>query len=145
MFPFLLLLFFLIPLIEIYLLIEIGGVIGVGWTIFCVVFTAVLGAFLVRAQGFSTLNRIRAQMDQGQLPAVEMFEGLFLLIAGALLLTPGFFTDAIGFICLTPPLRRAIIKYVLSRGIVRGTGQTRPSQGPQSRDSIEGEFRRMDD
>ena len=145
MFPFLLLLFFLVPLIEIYLLIEIGGVIGVGWTIFCVVFTAVLGAFLVRAQGFSTLRRIRTQMDQGQLPAVELLEGLVLLIAGALLLTPGFFTDAIGFICLTPPLRRAIIKYVLSQGIVRGNQGTRPSPEPRSRDTIEGEFRRMDD
>lgn len=142
MFPLLLLLFFLVPLIEIYLLIEIGGVIGVGWTIFGVVFTAVLGAFLVRAQGFSTINRIRAQMDQGQLPAVEMLEGLFLLVAGALLLTPGFFTDAVGFACLTPPLRRGIIKYVLSRGV--GGGAQQPPRRPHSPDTIEGEFRRDD-
>ena len=145
MFPFLLLLFFLVPLIEIYLLIEIGGVIGVGWTIFFVVFTAVLGAFLVRAQGFSTVNRIRTQMNQGQLPAMELIEGLFLLIAGALLLTPGFFTDAIGFVCLTPPLRRGIIRYVLSKGVIRGPNQTGPSHSAQSRRTIEGEFRHMDD
>ena len=146
MFPVLLLLFFLVPLIEIYLLIEVGGVIGVGWTIFCVVFTAVLGAFLVRAQGFSTVNRIRAQMSQGQLPAMEMFEGLFLLVAGALLLTPGFFTDAIGFICLTPPLRRSIIKYILSKGMVRTSGQENTARGqPTSQQTIEGEFRRTDD
>lgn len=145
MFPFLLLLFFLVPLIEIYLLIEIGGIIGVGWTIFFVVFTAVLGAFLVRAQGFSTINRIRAQLDQGQLPATELFEGLFLLIAGALLLTPGFFTDAIGFACLTPPLRRAIIKYILAKGFVQAPNQHTSSHTRHSQHTIEGEFRRMDD
>lgn len=145
MFPFLLLLFFLVPLVEIYLLIEIGGVIGVGWTIFSVVFTAVLGAFLVRTQGFSTVKRIRTQLDQGQLPAMEMFEGLFLLVAGALLLTPGFFTDAVGFIFLTPPLRRSIIKYILSKGIVTTPGQG-PAAGEQQtpRQTIEGEYRKVD-
>ena len=145
MFPVLLLLFFLVPLVEIYLLIEIGGVIGVGWTIFLVVFTAVLGAFLVRTQGFSTVNRIRTQLDQGQLPAMEMFEGLFLLVAGALLLTPGFFTDAVGFICLTPPLRRSIINYVMSRGIIRTSGDNPTPESPQgTRQTLEGEYRRED-
>ena len=134
MFPFLLLLFFLVPLIEIYLLIEIGGVIGVGWTIFFVVFTAVLGAFLVRAQGFSTINRIRTQMNQGQLPAIELIEGLFLLIA-----------DAVGFVCLTPPLRRAIIKYILSKGIIQRPKRHASSRTQEPRSTIEGEFRRMDD
>lgn len=144
MFPILLLLFFLVPLVEIYLLIEIGGVIGVGWTIFLVVFTAVLGAFLVRTQGFSTINRIRTQMDQGQLPAMELFEGLFLLVAGALLLTPGFFTDAVGFVCLTPPLRRSIISYVMSKGIVKTATSGDPKQKEAPRQTIEGEFRRTD-
>ena len=145
MFPVLLLLFFLVPLVEIYLLIEIGGVIGVGWTIFLVVFTAVLGAFLVRTQGFSTVSRIRTQMDQGQLPAMEMIEGLFLLVAGALLMTPGFFTDAIGFVCLTPPLRRSIIRYVMARGIVRtGSEGQAPGESTGARPTIEGEYRRED-
>lgn len=144
MFPFLLLLFFLVPLVEIYLLIKIGGVIGVSWTIFCVVFTAVLGAFLVRTQGFSTINRIRNQLKQGQLPAMEMLEGLCLLVAGALLLTPGFFTDVIGFILLTPPLRRSLIKYVLSRGVMPQSGQ-QTSHKSHSQQTIEGEFKRMDD
>lgn len=145
MFPILLLLFFLVPLVEIYLLIEIGGIIGVGWTIFCVVFTAVLGAFLVRAQGFSTINRIRGQLEQGQLPAVEMLEGLCLLVAGALLLTPGFFTDAVGFILLTPPLRRALINYALSKGVMPRSDQQGQSPSSQSHHTIEGEFKRMDD
>jgi UPF0716 protein FxsA len=144
MFPILMLLFFLIPLVEIYLLIEIGGLIGVGWTIFFVVLTAVLGALLVRTQGFSTVNRIRTQMDRGQLPAVELIEGLFLLVAGALLLTPGFFTDAVGFLCLTPPLRRSIIHYLLSRGVVVKTNPAHTPGHGASRRTIEGEFERMD-
>jgi UPF0716 protein FxsA len=146
--PALFVIFLLVPLFEIYLLLEVGGMIGVGWTIFAVVFTAVLGAALVRMQGFSTVQRIRSQMDQGQLPAVELFEGVFLLVAGALLLTPGFFTDAIGFACLTPPFRRAVIHYLIRRGtIVRpGDGRGGPgSSGPEPGDPLEGEYRRMDD
>lgn len=146
--PALFVVFLLVPLLEIYLLLEVGGIIGVGWTIFAVVFTAVLGAALVRMQGFATVNRIRSQMDQGQLPAVELFEGLFLLVAGALLLTPGFFTDAIGFACLTPPFRRAVIHYLIRRGTIvhtrSGPGGPGPS-GPAPGEPLEGQYRRTDD
>lgn len=146
--PALFIIFLLVPLFEIYLLLEVGSIIGVGWTIFAVVFTAILGAALVRMQGFSTLNRIRTQMDQGQLPAVELFEGVFLLVAGALLLTPGFFTDAIGFACLTPPFRRAVIHYLIRRGTIvhsgSGPGGPGPS-GPAPGEPLEGQYRRMDD
>lgn len=142
--PLLFLVFLLVPLFEIYLLIEVGGIIGVGWTIFAVVFTALLGANLVRHQGFSTLGRIQQQLNQGELPAMELLEGVFLLVAGALLLTPGFFTDAIGFICLTPVLRRLIIRFAISRGvIIKPVNQS--SQPQQNGASIEGEFRRIDD
>ena len=109
------LVFLFVPLIEIYFLIKIGSMVGAGYTILLVVFTAVLGAFLVRAQGFATFARVQMQLGKGQLPALEMFEGLFLFVAGALLLTPGFFTDAIGFVFLTPPLRRKIIAYLMDR------------------------------
>lgn len=146
--PALFIIFLLVPLFEIYLLLEVGSVIGVGWTIFAVVFTAILGAALVRRQGFSTVNRIRTQMDQGQLPAVELFEGVFLLVAGALLLTPGFFTDAVGFACLTPPFRRAVIHYLIRRGtIVYSHGEAGgPRQsGPAPGEPLEGQYRRMDD
>jgi len=71
-FPVLLAIFFLVPLAEIYVLIQVGGVIGAGWTIFAVVFTAVLGAALVRRQGFATIERIRAQTEAGELPALEL-------------------------------------------------------------------------
>jgi UPF0716 protein FxsA len=141
--PFILLIFILVPLVEIYLLIQVGAVVGAGWTIFAVVATAVLGAYLVRRQGFATVTRIRSQLDEGELPAVELLEGLFLLVAGALLLTPGFFTDAVGFACLTPPLRRRIIDHLLRRGIVRQVGGRgdRPG-GPRT---IDGEYHRVDD
>ncbi len=143
MLPSLLLIFLLVPLAEIYLLLKIGSVIGAGWTIFGVVATAVLGAVLVRAQGFTTLSRIRTQLDRGELPALELLEGLFLLLAGALLLTPGFFTDAVGFACLTPPLRRALIRYALARGLIRAHGG--PASGAATDRAIDGEFRRVDD
>lgn len=111
-------LFLIIPLAEIWFLIKIGGIIGASWTILLVVFTAVVGASLVRIQGISTLSRIQQSMNQGKMPAVEMFEGLALFLAGALLLTPGFFTDAIGFCLLIPPLRRQMIKSILIKSVV---------------------------
>lgn len=100
------LLFLGIPLLEIYLLIEVGAKIGALPTVFLVVFTAVLGVFLLRIQGFSTLTRLRGTLAQGGIPAVEMLEGAVLLVTGALLLTPGFFTDALGFLCL---VRKSVV------------------------------------
>lgn len=116
MFRTLLFLFLLIPLIEIYFLIQVGEVIGAGWTVFLVVATAAIGAGLLRMQGLNTLQRAQLTMAQGQLPAVAMFEGVALLLSGALLLTPGFFTDTLGFILLVPAIRQAMIKKVLSSG-----------------------------
>lgn len=107
--------FLLTPLVEIYILIEIGGLIGGGLTIVLVVLTALLGAALVRAQGFATIARVQKQLARGRSPALEMLEGLLLFFAGALLLTPGFFTDAVGFTLLMPALRRRFIRYVLAR------------------------------
>ena len=157
-FAILLALFFIVPIIEIYLLIEIGSVIGTAATIFAVVFTAVLGAWLLRIQGFSTLRRVQQTAAQGGIPAIEMLEGAMLLVAGALLLTPGFFTDAIGFLALVPPLRRSMAVWFFQR-IFRfpsGRGPTgKPPGGgggfhqhghhqPHRPDVIEGEYRRDD-
>ena len=141
---FLFLLFLLVPLAEIYLLIQVGSVIGAWPTIALVVGTALLGAALVRSQGFSTIARVRAQLDRNELPALEIFEGLFLLVAGALLLTPGFFTDAIGFACLTPPLRRALIRHFLSSGMVTGQVETIHRPGDRQGRIIDGEYRDID-
>ena len=136
-------LFLVVPLVEIYLLIKIGSVVGAGLTIFLVVFTAFLGAILVRAQGFSTLVRIQAQMATSRLPAMEIMEGVFLFVAGALLLTPGFFTDAVGFVFLTPPLRRLIIRRIIERGYINRASATGASQVDPKR-VIDAEYRNID-
>ncbi len=137
--------FLLVPLLEIYLLIKVGAVIGALPTVFMVVFTAVLGAWLLRIQGFATLRRVQETLAQGGIPAMEMLEGAVLLIAGALLLTPGFFTDALGFLCLIPSLRRALIRRLLKDVLMsgmRGPGGPGGGAGPRV---IEGEFRRDDE
>ncbi len=141
----LLLLFLSIPLIEIYFLIQVGEVIGAFPTVVMVVFTAVLGAMLLRVQGLSTLKRVQAASARGELPALEMLEGMMLLIGGAMLLTPGFFTDAIGFLCLIPPLRQALIRYWIRRYGAKmqshSTNDSR-SQGPKT---LEGEYWKDDE
>ncbi|MBL1142039.1 MAG: FxsA family protein [Proteobacteria bacterium] len=113
MFRILFLLFLIIPLIEIAILIQIGQIFGIGYTIALVIGTAALGAALFRQQGLSTLAKVQMSMDEGNLPATELIEGLMLLIAGALLLTPGFFTDVFGFLVLIPPLRNKIAQSLL--------------------------------
>ena len=124
--------------------------VGALLTIGLVVFTAMLGAVLVRAQGFSTFARVQMQLAKGHVPAVEMIEGLMLFLAGALLLTPGFFTDAIGFVLLTPPLRRKLIHWGIEKRLFRSaaayTTEGRPHNGPESSGSriIEGEFKDLD-
>ena len=140
----LLLLFFTIPLVEIYVLLEVGGAIGVLPTIAMVVLTAVIGAGLIRAQGLATLGRVQQQLERGELPAVGIIEAALLLVAGALLLTPGFVTDTIGFLILVPPLRRWAIESFLARRIV-AAGMGRGHHGAGKPGAIEGEFRRADD
>ena len=108
MFKLFLILFITIPLVEIAILIKIGSIIGAGYTIALVIGTAFLGVSLLRIQGISTLAKVQANISKGQLPATELIEGLILLISGALLLTPGFFTDTIGFLMLVPTLRQRL-------------------------------------
>ena len=95
-----------VPLIEIALFIKVGGFIGLWPTIAIVIATAMAGTALIRHQGLSTLRRAQQEMDANRLPVRELFDGVCLLFAGALLLTPGFMTDTIGFLLLVPPLRR---------------------------------------
>jgi UPF0716 protein FxsA len=108
LFKLFLILFITIPLVEIAILIKIGSIIGAGYTIALVIGTAFLGVSLLRIQGISTLAKVQANISRGQLPATELIEGLILLISGALLLTPGFFTDTIGFLMLVPTLRQRL-------------------------------------
>ena len=123
MFPLITVIFLVVPIIEIYLLIQVGQVIGAGWTIFLVVFTAVIGVWLLRIQGLSTLTRAQQKLQQNELPAREMLEGMGLVVAGALLLTPGFFTDTVGFFLLFPPTRIWLVSRIASRMVVSTSGQ----------------------
>ncbi|MDX1594594.1 MAG: FxsA family protein [Gammaproteobacteria bacterium] len=117
-FGILLLLFLVVPLVEIYLLIQAGGIIGALNTVALVVLTAVAGAWLLRLQGLATLRRVQRSLDQGVLPETELVEGVLLLVAGALLLTPGFVTDLIGFVLLVPATRGALARGILARGVL---------------------------
>jgi UPF0716 protein FxsA len=152
-FPLIALLFLSVPLLEIFLFIQVGGWIGVWPTIGLVVLTAVAGAFLLRWQGLATLARVRRSLDRGQIPALEMVEGVLLVFGGALLLTPGFFTDVVGFLCLVPLSRHLIAGWLFTRGVfvARGPQPGGPHApggpaGPRSRPgggrTLEGEYTR---
>ena len=149
-FPLLLILILSIPLIEIWIMIDIGSVIGAGWTIMAIIATAVIGASLVRFQGFGVYSRMQSSVNRGEVPAIEMIEGLSLFISGVLLLTPGFVTDALGFLILIPPLRRWFALNMLKRFfIVPMPGGPPPGasnrQHGDERKSIEGEYRHIDE
>jgi UPF0716 protein FxsA len=101
--------FILIPIIEMWVLIEVGSKIGALNTIFLVFLTAVVGLALLRKQGIDTLLRLNQRVEQGQIPAGEILEGVALAVGGALLLTPGFITDIIGFLCLLPFTRKLLL------------------------------------
>jgi len=104
-FKLLLLLFLTVPLVEIYFLIQAGSLIGTLPTILLCIFTAALGAVLLRIQGIQTLLRAQQKLQNGEIPADDLLGGLILLLCGVCLLTPGFATDIAGFLCLVPALR----------------------------------------
>ena len=144
-----------------YLLIEVGGYIGAWPTIGLVMLTAVIGVAVLRVQGLSTLTRGMGRLEGGELPAREMAEGILLAVAGALLITPGFVTDATGFALLVPPIRGAIARRMLARVVMVGPGGPGGPYGPGGGGSrpggrsyrgedgrgvvIEGEFESRDD
>lgn len=138
----------LLPLLEIYLLVKVGGLIGGIPTVAWVVFTGVFGLLLLRHQGVSTANRVQQLMQQGQLPTMAMLEGMAVLLSAILLMIPGFFTDALGLLGLIPPVRRALLWLLLRRGLIhtppvrRGGGQPPQRSGPTT---IEGDYTREDD
>ncbi len=156
-FPLFAVLFFAVPIVEIYLLIQVGEVIGAFPTILLVISTAVLGGFLLRQQGLSTLARYQQSVAQGQLPATQLLEGVFLLVGGVLLMTPGFFTDALGLLCLLPWSRRFMIARMIKRFHVRTFGasaqhspsshspESAPTRETSSPATLEGEFIRKDE
>lgn len=121
-------LFLIIPLIEIYLLIKIGGIIGAFYTILIILITASLGAYLTKSQGFRVLRQIQDATQQGYMPGNELLHGLFVLIGGFALLTPGFLSDTIGFSMLIPQTREIYVKIakeILKKKIQQGNFQMR--------------------
>lgn len=146
---FLFILFIIVPILEMLLLFEVSDHIGGLSTVGLVLLTAVVGVQILKQQGFSTLTRANQRMQSGQIPAQEMMEGIFLAVGGAFLLTPGFITDTLGFLCLIPVTRRWLVKALIKSGRfkvhVAGTSRhpgARPGRHQGGRDVYEGEFTR---
>lgn len=140
--------FLTVPLIEIALFIQVGGAIGLWPTLGIVVLTAVVGTWLVRTQGAMAMGQLRRSFSELDDPAEPLAHGAMILIAGALLLTPGFFTDAVGFALLMPPVRHAAFEYLRKRVHVQQfemgpQGPRRPRGGGP--DIIEGEYEEVDE
>lgn len=125
------LLFVLVPLVELALLIQVGRWMGVLPTVALVVLTGILGAALARYQGLVTLARFRTALAEGRLPHRELVEGILILLAGAVLLTPGLLTDVTGFLLLVPPLRGAVAKRI--EGWASRRIEVRTGSGPSRR------------
>jgi UPF0716 protein FxsA len=139
--------FIIVPVVEIAVFIHLGGEIGLWNTVLLIVLTAIMGTWLLKSQGLATLQRAQESLGRQVFPIAEVFDGLCLVIAGVLLLTPGFVTDAVGFLLFLPFVRVILRVWVWkilarsenSRVWVNAEQPTAPS-GRQS-DAIDGEFR----
>ncbi len=122
MLPYLILLFVSMPLIELWLLLRLAEAIELGPTILVVIMTGVVGASLARRQGLRTYMRVQSDLAAGRMPASEIVDGLLILVAGVVLITPGLMTDVFGFCLLVPPIRavlkRKVAAYFRSRMVV---------------------------
>ncbi|MFN4157103.1 MAG: FxsA family protein [Gemmobacter sp.] len=134
----LLIAFVTVPLIEIALFIQAGGWLTLWPTLGIVLLTGIVGTVLVRRQGLAVLEDVRRGLATARDPLSPLAHGALILVAGILLLTPGFFTDAVGFALLVPGLRRAVIAAIAARVTVLGEAASgRPGQGPEV---IDGEW-----
>ena len=135
--------FLAIPLIDIALCIQVGGAIGLWPTLAIVIVTAILGTWLVRSQGALALGQLRGSFSRLDDPTEPLAHGAMILVAGALLLTPGFFTDFVGFALLTPPVRAALFSYLRKRIRVQSFdmgGEKENARPFTPNDVIDGEF-----
>lgn len=137
-----------VPLIEIALFIQVGGVIGLWPTLAVVIITAMIGTYLVRNQGAKAIGNLQRSFAELDNPTEPLAHGAMILLAGALLLTPGFFTDAVGFALLMPRVRVAVFRYLRSKIKVQsfsmGSAPNEPPQRPEQPDVIDGEFTEVD-
>lgn len=128
--------FVVVPLIEIYLVIKASQMIGVGWTILILVFDSLLGAWLLKHQGAAAWRALREAIAAYRMPARELADGVIVLIGGTLLLTPGFFTDALGFLLLLPvtrPVARKALTAYIARKFLDGTATVSAGRGARTR------------
>jgi UPF0716 protein FxsA len=148
----LLIAFIAVPLIEIGLFIQVGGAIGLWPTLLIVLVTAILGTFLVRTQGAMALGQLRSSFSDMRDPTEPLVHGAMILFAGALLLTPGFFTDAVGFALLVPAFRSAAFRYIKARVNIQSFGTHSgpqhpdgPPRGPVRDDVIDVDYHEISD
>lgn len=130
----------IVPLIEIALFIELGGLIGLWPTIGIVILTAVAGAVLLRLQGIAALRELQSRLGEGRDPGLVIAHGAMILVAGVLLLTPGFFTDAVGLLLLVPAVRAAVIAALARRVTVVQMQAGRTAPPPRHAQTVEGEY-----
>jgi|SRR5690554_2829940 len=140
---FVFILFIVIPLLEIYLFIQLGGLLGGLNTLALVILTAAVGIILLRWQGVQALRRARERMATGQAPEQQMLDGLLLGVGAVLLVLPGFFTDSIGLLLLIPILRRALGRWLMARAVIKMSVHQQ-YQSQQRGTTIEGDYRRED-
>ena len=139
-----------VPIVEIALFIEIGGLLGLWPTIAVVILTAIAGGMLLRQQGLATLRGLQAQMARGADPSPLLVQGALILVAGVVLLTPGFFTDAVGLLLLIPQSRAALVAWagprIAARIVTVQTGPPSPGPRPHGGDeTIDADYRDVSD
>lgn len=139
--------FLALPIIEIALFIQVGGLIGLWPTLGLVILAGLVGLSIIRAQGVSALGKMQARMAAGENPSGPIADSGMIMVAGVLLLIPGFFTDAVGLILLIPAARHALLRRVGARIRTRASGFARPAPGRQPRqsDAIEADYEVLDD
>ena len=135
----------IVPIVEITLFVQIGGAIGLGWTLLVILATAMFGAHAIRRQGIDALARAQAQMATGKPPVGEIVHGVLILMAGILLLTPGFMTDALGFLLLFPPTRLFVLElaagFILPKLFSGFSVRRGSTQNPADAKIIDGDYR----
>lgn len=139
------LLFILVPLAEVGVFIQVGGLVGLWPTLALCLLTAAIGTICIRYQGFTLIKRAQTQLEAGEAPVFEVVSGVCLLVAGVLLLVPGFVTDAVGFLLLLPPFRRVLFDKVIEPKMTvmaeaRAARHGEPRRPPPRPSVIEGEF-----
>lgn len=142
-------LFIVLPVIEIYLFIEIGGALGAGWTIVLIFLTAAIGVSAMRRQGLAVLQEAQAAQHAGRPPLAAVAHGVLILLGGLLLLVPGFFTDGLGFLCLWRPARlffiavllEALLPHIIRMRPMRSANRASPTARESDDKTIEGDYR----